>query len=60
MLLSNVHGGEHAGRHASLYELFPHADATHVVAQSGPWSDPATWVGGEILGDGARVLITED
>jgi hypothetical protein len=30
-----------------------------VSAQSGPWSDPATWKGGKVPGSGARVQVAE-
>lgn len=56
---SNPHeaGGAKHGEHAALFNLVPHAAATHVAVADGDWFDPATWAGGEVPGDDARVLI---
>ncbi|MEO1456281.1 MAG: GDSL-type esterase/lipase family protein [Pseudomonadota bacterium] len=39
--------------------LVPVEEATHRAVASGNWSDPATWEGGVLPGEGARVLIPE-
>ena len=43
--------------HDAIMRLAPVASATHVAVKDGSWFDPATWAGGEIPGDGARVLV---
>jgi hypothetical protein len=40
-------------------DLVPPDDATHTAATDGRWGEPSTWDGGEVPGDGARVLIPE-
>ncbi|MEL7088734.1 MAG: G8 domain-containing protein, partial [Planctomycetota bacterium] len=42
-----------------MFDLVKHADATHVAINDGAWSDPGTWAGGSVPGNGARVLIQE-
>ncbi|MFN3960737.1 MAG: G8 domain-containing protein [Parvularculaceae bacterium] len=43
--------------HAAILALAPVSSATHVAVKNGSWFDPATWAGGEVPGEGARVLI---
>lgn len=52
------HGGGHGGMMPSL-ALVPLDAATHVAVASGDWSDRATWEGGVVPGDAARVVIPE-
>lgn len=40
--------------------LVPLAQATHTAARTGLWSDPATWQGAQVPGEGARVVIPKD
>ena len=49
------HSGGHG--HLAALDLVRHADATHRAVRNGAWNDPATWMDGEIPGDGARVVI---
>ncbi|MDA1014003.1 MAG: hypothetical protein O3A00_06070, partial [Planctomycetota bacterium] len=51
---------DHAREMEAAFDLVRHEDATSVVVQDGAWSDPATWLDGEVPADGAKVLITED
>lgn len=48
-----------AMEHDIVLNLMPVADATHIAVNSGSWFDPNTWAGGEVPGEGARVLISE-
>lgn len=43
--------------HDALMRLMPVSSATHVAVKNGSWFDPATWAGGEVPGEGARVVI---
>lgn len=57
-------GGHHddpakMAEHMAVLNLVPVGDATHVAVASGSWFDPATWAGGQIPGNGARVHIPE-
>ena len=45
--------------HAALLNLVPVEEATHVAVNNGSWFDPATWAGGEVPGEGAKVLIPD-
>ncbi|MEM0943340.1 MAG: G8 domain-containing protein, partial [Pseudomonadota bacterium] len=54
------HGG--AGGHGEMgmmpsMALVELSDVTHTAVQSGDWSDPATWAGQSVPGEGARVHI---
>ena len=51
-------GSPQHAEHAAVFELVKHSDATHVAINSGAWSDPGTWAGGVVPGNGARVLIS--
>ncbi len=56
------HGGmDHGvhGMHMAVMELVPVSESTHVAVNNGSWFDPNTWAGGEIPGEGARVLIPD-
>ncbi len=46
--------------HLALFELVHREDATHIASTSGNWSESATWKGGVVPGDNARVWIPED
>ena len=46
-----------ASEHMAMLALVPVDDATHVAVNNGSWFDPATWAGGEVPGEGARVVI---
>ncbi len=46
--------------HAALFDPVADHHATHVSAQSGPWTDPTVWAGGEVPSDGARVIISHE
>src|SRR5262245_42809925 len=50
---------EMAAEHAALLDLVPRSEATFVAIKDGSWFDPATWYGGRIPDDGAKVLIPE-
>ena len=50
-------GGDADAAEAAALALCPHEDATHVAIVDGQWSNPATWLGGDVPADGARVLI---
>ena len=41
-------------------DLVPPGDATHVAVADGRWATPATWRGGEVPGDDARVHVPAD
>lgn len=43
--------------HMAVMDLVPVSEATHVAVKNGSWFDPATWAGGEVPGEGARVVI---
>lgn len=51
---------EDAGKnteHLAMLDLVQYADATHVAATDGAWSDPTTWNGGTVPGTDAIVVI---
>ncbi len=48
-----------AAEHAALLDLVPRSAATVVAIKDGSWFDPATWFGGKVPGNGAKVLIPE-
>ena len=48
------------GEHMALFDLVPHSEAASVVIADGAWSDASIWLDGQVPGDGAKVLITED
>ncbi len=48
------------GEHNALFDMVPHADATHIAHQNGLWSYPNTWMAGVVPGNNARVLIAEN
>ncbi|MEO1469006.1 MAG: G8 domain-containing protein, partial [Pseudomonadota bacterium] len=50
------HGNDGAMPSMQLVRL---EDVTHTAVQSGAWSDPATWAGGTVPPEGARVQIPE-
>lgn len=57
-------GGMHsssggAATREALVDLLPAGEATHRAVSNGAWSDPATWEGGRVPEDGAKVLIPE-
>ena len=65
---SSGHGGTAGGAaepldaamqadHDALMRLAPVSAATHVAVKDGSWFDPRTWAGGEVPGEGARVVI---
>ncbi|MDA1053417.1 MAG: Ig-like domain-containing protein [Planctomycetota bacterium] len=56
----HVHGHAEFDEKEAVFDLVRHEDATSIVVQDGAWSDPATWLDGEVPADGAKVLITED
>ncbi|MEM9131248.1 MAG: G8 domain-containing protein [Actinomycetota bacterium] len=58
----HAHGaGEHDEvTHAAAMALVDPALATHVAVASGGWADPATWNGGAVPAEGARVHIPAD
>lgn len=43
--------------HDALMRLVPVSSATHVATKDGSWFDPSTWAGGEVPGEGARVVV---
>ncbi|NET35036.1 MAG: hypothetical protein F6K19_23910 [Cyanothece sp. SIO1E1] len=57
----SVHADDPAKRkeHLALFDLVPHAAATHKAVRDGSWFDPKTWEGGRIPGEGANVLISK-
>lgn len=55
-LLSGVMGTEGMG-HSGALALVPADQASFVTAQSGDWSDAATWAGGEVPTENAQVHI---
>lgn len=46
-----------AAEHMAFLDLAPVDEATHIAVKDGSWFDPTTWAGGEIPGEGAKVLI---
>ncbi len=48
-----------ASEHMAVFNLVPVSEATHVAIKNGSWFDPDTWAGGEVPGEGAKVLIPE-
>lgn len=45
--------------HMAVLELIKASDATNTAAKNGAWSAAATWRGGAVPGEGARVVIPE-
>ncbi len=45
--------------HAALLALVPRSEATHVAVLTGSWFASETWLGGQIPGSNAKVLIPE-
>lgn len=45
--------------HMAAMKLLDPSDASHVAIKSGNWSDPSTWAGGKVPGEGADVHIPE-
>jgi hypothetical protein len=43
--------------HMAAMDLAARAEATHVAVAHGSWFDAATWAGGVVPGQGARVLV---
>ena len=43
--------------HLALFQLVRYDQVTHTAVSSGAWSDAATWQGGVVPSDSARVLI---
>ncbi len=52
-------GSTVANEHMAAMNLVPRGDATHVAIGDGDWFDPNTWSGGQVPGDGAKVLIPD-
>lgn len=50
-------GDQRGTEHMSLFQMFPHANASHMLIADGNWSDSGTWAGGAIPSSGATVLI---
>ncbi|WP_428409945.1 Ig-like domain-containing protein [Hyphococcus sp.] len=46
-----------ASEHMAVLNLVPVSEATHVAVNNGSWFDPNTWAGGEVPGEGAKVVI---
>ena len=62
MVYSSTHMGmtmdaSHIADEESIKAIIPHASATHIAGSDGDWTAPSTWVGGEVPGNGAIVLI---
>lgn len=52
------HGmAEHDRDDAAVLVLVPQIEATHIAVADGAWTNPATWLGGRVPKNGARVLI---
>lgn len=43
----------------AILAIVPHSEATHIVIANGAWSDPATWLEGNMPRNGAVVLIPQ-
>ncbi len=58
---SNTHepGSLKHTEHNAIFDFAAVVEATHVAARSGEWFDAATWTGGVVPGDNARVYIPE-
>ncbi len=48
-----------AAEHMAVLNLVPVSAATHVAVSNGSWFDPNTWAGGEVPGEGAKVVIPQ-
>ncbi|MEX6632099.1 Ig-like domain-containing protein [Hyphococcus lacteus] len=48
-----------ASEHMAMMNLVPVSEATHVAVKDGSWFDASTWAGGEVPGEGAKVVIPE-
>ena len=57
VLIYMGHMAGHDVDEIALLALVPHHEATHIASRDGAWSSPATWLGGQVPGEGARVLI---
>ncbi|MEM0921567.1 MAG: G8 domain-containing protein [Pseudomonadota bacterium] len=51
--------GAHAHHNSAIQALVSVADATHFAIADGDWFDPSIWAGGEVPGDGARVIVIQ-
>ena len=47
----------HIADDAAILSIVPHGRATHIAVTDGDWTSPATWLGGALPRNGARVLI---
>lgn len=56
---SHEPGSEMSEEHMAALDLVARPEATHVAIGSGAWDDPDNWYGGNVPGDGAKVLIPE-
>ena len=56
--MDDMSSGDHS-EHMAAIDLVDPSDATHVAVQSGDWFDPATWAGGAVPDNNARVYIPE-
>lgn len=56
---SHVHPDDPSkvSEHMAVLELVPVSEATHIAVNDGSWFDPNTWAGGEVPGEGAKVVI---
>jgi len=45
--------------HQAVMNLVPLSAVTHTAERNGPWSDPATWLHGEVPGENANVHIPD-
>ncbi len=52
-------GHEMMPEHMATMNLVLVSEATHVAVNNGSWFDPNTWAGGEVPGEGAKVVIPE-
>ncbi len=41
----------------AIIALVPQSEATHIMINDGDWSDSASWLNGEVPGNGAKVLV---